>query len=253
MIRRIAATTALLLICYGGFLVAAAPAAWVAERAGTRLRAAGVALGDPAGSAWDGSAEIFVRGADLGRLDWRAAFWPLLFGRLSAQVRLSGTGLDLRGHIRAGHGIQLGAVHGTAGLRRLAALMRLPTGLDGTLRVDIDAADFAADGALRSATGRLAAADARLPALGVRLGNLILEVTSTGEGIRGVLRGSGGDLALAGTLTLAPSGAYTLQATLVPNSGQNRLADGLAAILGSPDGQGRYHYNASGVLRLGRD
>lgn len=249
MILRIAAAALLFLFSFFAFLLRGTPAAWLAARAAPTLAANGIDLGEVRGSAWRGAGEIVLHGTDLGRLQWTASPWPLLRGRIAADVSVAGNGLRLRAAVQADRSATVfHRIDGRAGLPLMASLVGLPTGLQGTLVVDLATVRFGSGGALQAADGTLRAENASLPELGVDLGTLTLTLKSADGTIRGVLAGKGGDLDLAGTLVLSSAGSYTLHTTLKPHPGKDRLADGLAALLGAPDADGRYHYDASGTL-----
>lgn len=237
------------LVSYTGFLAFDIPAGWVVSRVDSRLQAAGVAVTAARGSAWHGSGEVALHGTPVGTLAWRTSPWPLVAGRLEAGLRLRGSAIEVSARVRdTRKGLRVTQLDGRAALSFLARLAGLPTALDGTLVARIREAVLGNGGTLESASGRLEAHAARLPRLGVSLGTLTLRVTPAGDGIHGRFRNTGGDLAVAGELTLKPGGAYAVRATLKPRRGQNRLRDALAAVLGAPDVEGRYHYHATGRL-----
>lgn len=254
MIAKTTLAILVLLVSYAGFLITNAPAAWVVSHARPRLAAAKASLSDVRGSAWAGSAELGLRGQNLGRLHWHASFWPLITGHLDADVSVRGSEFRLSGFVSgAGKTMQLNHVKGEADLPLLAGLAGLPGGIKGTLTADLDKVVIKGQ-TLQSAQGNLVAHGAAIPDLGVSLGTLTLNLYGTPNGTAGGLENSGGDLQLGGTLTLSKTGAYVLRATLKPlgNSAKaNQIRDGLAAVLGAPDASGRYHYNATGRLALG--
>lgn len=250
MYLRVSAAVLAFLLSYGGFVLAGVPASWVTHRLNTRLAGADASVVNVHGTAWHGSGQLDYARSALGTLTWTTSPWPLLTGRLSAALRLRGSDVTARARVSAGQGkIVISDLHGRATLPLLARLAQLPTALTGTLVAHIPDATIDAKGGLASARGRVEAHGARLSDLGVNLGTLVLKVQPSNEGIRGTFTNSGGDLQIDGNLTLGEAGNYTLHATLRPGRGQNQLRDGLAAMLGPPDGQGRYHYDTSGRLR----
>lgn len=249
MIRRVFLSIIFLSISYGVFLIWNTPAAWLAGRLRPQLSQVHAELVGVGGTAWHGNGELVLRGIDLGRLSWQTRPWTLLHGAVGAQVRLRGSNMDAWGRVQADRdGTVLTNVDGEAGLELMATLTGLPTALDGRLTADLGEVRIGRDGSLDAARGRIVAHDARLPRLGVAIGTLTLTLQSSNGSITGRLSNSGGDLDLAGTLKLAPTGDYSLHATLKPHAGKNRLTDGLAAFLGSPDAQARYHFDTSGHL-----
>lgn len=201
------------------------------------------------GTAWNGAGELSLRGIDLGQLHWQTRPWSLAHGTIVAQIRLRGSEIAAQARVQADRSnVLLTDVSGKSTLALMATLAGLPTALDGGVTARLDQIRFGNNGGLDGAQGDIVAHDARLPQFGVAVGTLTLALQGSDGSINGRLSNSGGDLDLDGTLTLTPAGAYTLHATLKPHAGKNRLADGLAALLGSPDAQARYHFDASGHL-----
>ncbi|MDN5864284.1 MAG: type II secretion system protein N [Gammaproteobacteria bacterium] len=253
MIVRIIVSTLVVVISYAGFLAANAPASWVVAQARPQLSSARVALADAQGSAWDGSAELLLRGDHLGRLHWSTSPWALIGGNLDADFSISGDRIDLSGSVASDGDItRLTDVHAQAGIDFLAGLLGIPADLEGTLVANFEELVIQAPQTIKAADGKLVAHGVRIPALGVSLGNLTLKLDDSGNTVTGNLDNSGGDIALTGTLTLLPTGSYTLQATLKPRPGpkQNRIRDGLTAILGESDAAGRFRYSANGRINL---
>lgn len=249
MTLRVVSSVILFVVCYGIFLVWNTPAAWVINRVRPETARTHVTLGDVAGTAWHGSGELNLGGAHLGALRWNAQPWSLLEGSLRARIRLDGKGIQASSDIAAGRtAILLSHVSGEGDLTLVANLVGLPATLQGTLSADLKDAAFTNTGRLEKADGQIVAHGARLPQLGVSLGTITLALHSSQNQITGQLSNSGGELNLAGLVTLSPTGFYTLQATLKPHPGQNRLSTGLAALLGQPDAEGRYHIDNRGSL-----
>lgn len=247
---RVSATVLVFFLSYGGFLVAGIPASWVTHRLNTRLEQTDASVVNVHGTAWHGAGALDYGRSTLGTLTWTTSPWPLLTGRLAANLWLRGSAVNARARVSAGGGkIVISDLHGRAALPLLVRLAQLPAALNGTLVADIPAATVDANGRLASVRGRVEAHGAHLSDLGVNLGTLVLKLQPSHRGIRGTFTNSGGDLQIRGNVTLGEVGNYTLHATLQPGRGQNQLRDGLAAVLGAPDAQGRYHYDASGRLQ----
>ena len=93
-VRHIAGYVALGIALYAAFLLATAPAFWLAEGA-ARLTDGRITLAAPSGTLWRGSAELHA-GSDasgirhLGRLHWRINPWWLFLGRAHVRVDLAG-------------------------------------------------------------------------------------------------------------------------------------------------------------------
>lgn len=252
MILKIIATTLVFLIAYGGFLISNAPAAWVVSRINPRLSAVHASITDPGGGAWSGSGELHVNGMALGRLDWNAAFWPLVTGHLDSRIRLHGSSIEATARLDAGgETLRLAHLDGRADLQTLARLANLPPEAKGTLVADVSSLRLSGRGALESAEGTIDVHGTSLPDLGVQLGTLHLTLRNAANHmIHGVISNQGGDLDISGQINLYNGSRYTMIAYLKPHPGSKNdpMRDALAAMLGQPDAQGRYHYNTSGRL-----
>ncbi len=244
---RIALIISVFLVSYVAFLIHGLPATWAARRLDARLAPIGASLSQTQGSAWQGRGTLIFHGTDLGRLDWHTSVWPLVTGELSAAVQLRSPNLQVHARLMAnGHGVRIENLQGEAALPPLAKLADLPTTLNGTLVATVAKATFDNHGNIGPLQGHAEIRHASLPELGVKLGTLILRFTPGSRGSVGDFHNSGGDLDLSGQLTLTPNGAYVLDAELRPHAGQNQMRDALSAMLGAPDGQGRYHYHQAG-------
>lgn len=252
MILKVIASTLVFLIAYGGFIISNAPAAWVISRLNPRLSAIHARISDPSGGAWSGSGQLQVKGTPLGRLNWNAAFWPLVAGHLDSRVRLRGTSIEASAQLEAGgKTLRLRHLDGRADLQTLARLANLPPEAKGTLVANMTSLSLSSQGALESAQGTIDVHGTSLPDLGVQLGTLHLSLQNAANHmIHGVLENQGGDLDISGQVNLYNGSRYTLIAYLKPHPGSKNdpMRDALAAILGKPDAQGRYHYMTSGQL-----
>lgn len=254
MILKAIAATLLFLVAYGGFLISNAPAAWVVSHLNPRLSAVHASISDPSGGAWSGAGQLQVNGTALGRLHWDAAFWPLVTGHLDSRVRLQGSSIQASARLDAGgKTLRLEDLDGRADLQTLARLANLPPDAKGTLVAALSSLSLSGQGALESAQGTIDVHGTSLPDLGVQLGTLHLMLQNAANHmIHGVINNQGGDLDISGQVNLYSGSRYTLTAYIKPHPGSknDQMRDALAAILGKPDAQGRYHYITSG--RLGR-
>jgi general secretion pathway protein N len=104
---RLAAMGALGVAAYAAFLVATAPASFLAARASAAAPGR-IELRDIAGTLWSGSARARIRapGGDilLDRIEWRFLPLGLASGRIAFDVTAVGRGLDLRSQIARGFG-----------------------------------------------------------------------------------------------------------------------------------------------------
>lgn len=250
MLPRVISGSVVFLITYIIFLISGVPAGWAVSRVDAHLSAVDAAVVAAHGSAWHGGGRLQVGGVAVGVLSWSASPWPLVAGHVQAKLRLHGSRVNATARVRVGrHRLRLSGLQGRAALPFVARLAHLPATLHGTLVAQIAELSAREDGVLAAATGALVARDVRLPRLGVSLGTLTLQLATDHGVIHGTLANGGGDLTVAGVLTLRPGGRYALHATLRPHAGRHRLRDALTAVLGAPDANGRFHYAVAGVLR----
>ncbi|HEY8553652.1 MAG TPA: type II secretion system protein N [Burkholderiales bacterium] len=130
-IRRIAGYVALGIALYAAFLIATAPASWLAE-AVARLTDGRITFSAPSGTLWRGSAELHAgSGAagirHLGRLHWRINPWWLFLGRAHARVELAGTMAQGSAALRVAPGRRIAVENLSAALPAdIAALVYAP-------------------------------------------------------------------------------------------------------------------------------
>lgn len=105
-LRRAAGYLVLGLVLYVAFLLANAPAVWLAEAA-TRFTNGIVSLANPQGTLWHGRADLYAGGRALGQrhlgtLQWRVNPLWLLLGRAQLDLDLDGADARAHGTIRTG-------------------------------------------------------------------------------------------------------------------------------------------------------
>lgn len=191
------------LALYLVFLVASAPASWVAwalARSGQKV----VALADPRGTVWRGEAELYAGGPAntqrLGRLRWRLLPLRLFLGRVALDVGVADGGIQARLIVERGPGtLALEELDATlpvqlAGLFYAPALFVAPT---GTLELRSTALALARDGLTGDAQAVWRGAGGRFTGP-TSLGDYRLDVSGQGE--RATLRVSTvrGDLQVNG-------------------------------------------------------
>ncbi|MGA7965968.1 MAG: type II secretion system protein N [Gammaproteobacteria bacterium] len=253
MIIKTTITILLFLIAYSGFIIHNVPSAWLISRINPQLAPAHAQLSDPRGSAWKGSGQLLFNGTPLGRVTWNTSLWPLLDGHLEARLQLQGNSINAHGRLEADKK-QLLVTHlkGRADLALLAQLANLPPQAQGTLVANLTRVRLSQRGQLEEAQGTVDVHGTRLPDLGVDLGtlHLLLSPGSSVNIIHGTISNNGGDLNISGRIDLYSGTRYTLIAYLKPYPGSKNdpMRDAFAALLGSPDAQGRYRYTASGRL-----
>ncbi len=239
------------MLAYLLFLGTLVPARYVYGWVAPRLHE--VALGGVAGSLWSGrAARIVVNGRDLGGANWRLRPQALLVGRLEYQLRWGG---DLgQGRARVGRGLvgrpYVHQLHAELPAGALADLFGagVPVGLGGALRADLKSVRFGSrwpDGA----DGEVSWEHAQLrDPVSMDLGGFVVHLETAKDGIRGVLKDSGGPLQVQGQVTLAGNGSYRVTATLKPRGPQGEQLRSELQYLGPPDARGRYSVALSGTL-----
>jgi len=80
------------------------------------------------GTLWRGACDnTTVGGTALGQLSWQLKFWPLLTGRVAANLQLRGPGVSLDTDLvaRRDKSLQLSALQGDVQLAALAPILRV--------------------------------------------------------------------------------------------------------------------------------
>lgn len=253
--KRVGAYVALGALFYLAFLVATAPAAWVAQGA-LRLTDGMLLLVRPAGTLWHGTGELHAgNGAggvhEIGTLRWRLNPLPLVLGAAELDLRIDGPGVRVSGVMRRGlRYVQARDFTATAPAA-LASVIYGPVAFfdpRGTLtlratRLELSSAGLITDAELRwdGAGGRFTGEHS--------LGDYRLRVNGTGPKARLDLSTVEGDLELAGQgeWQVAGSGMLRFTASATPRGGVAELEPLLRA-LGPDRGDGRRDIRL--VLRL---
>ncbi len=253
MIKKTILTILLFIIAYGVFLIYNTPSGWMVARVNSQLAPVHAHISDATGSAWSGQGQLELDGIELGRIHWRTHAWPLVTGRLEANLRLQGNDIEAQGLLTANHSmLRVDGLKGRTELALLARIAGMPKTAEGTLTADLKTVRFSNRGLLQDARGEIDVHNARLPSLDVSLGTLFLRLNGgkNGNTVHAVVNNTGGDLDINGQLMLNDGNRYTLIAYLKPHAGQKNdpMRDALSAMIGSPDKQGRYRYVTSGRL-----
>lgn len=228
---------------YAAFLVATLPASFVAARAEAAARGA-LAVHEPRGSAWRGTARASVQGpagtVAIDRLAWDLLPARLLQGRLAWNVEAAMPGVEAR--FEASRSVSSwelrsldarGTAAGVAQLAPLAAAWR-PEG-----RVSAAGERLAWDGERFSGEARLEWRDAALASSEVRpLGSYALEVRGDGPRLALALRTLQGPLQLSGQGSATAGGRVELDGEARAEAAQARALEPLLQIFGPrrPDG-----------------
>jgi hypothetical protein len=208
------------------------------------------------GTVWNGRAAALRLGnASFEQAAWRFRPQAALLGRMEyalamnkGQGRLAaiaGRGLDGSLYIRD--------VDLRLGLEDFADLAGYPqTGLQGQVTAKLPRIALRAH-RLSGIEGTVELANAALgPPANVALGGFSLRLETTAQGMRGVLKDTGGPLQADGVLTLQPDGNYRLNANLgVRDPTRSDLAQALK-FMGPPGPGGRVVVNYNGRIPLER-
>jgi hypothetical protein len=226
-------------------VVVRAPARWLFAFAPASLSCAA-----PTGSIWHGGcAQLRIPGAQLTDLSWSLHFWPLLRGRLDADLRSD----DARAPASAQASLGAG---GRVVLRNLHAdlpidsglLPLFPDGWSGRLLLALVEVEFRS-GRLATVHGKASARALaqRSPPMSFGSYELNFGDAPAGAGvIQAALRDLGGPLAVSGTLTIRNGSEYELTGLVAMRP---EVSDQLAkavAFLGPADGQGRRPFSLAG-------
>ena len=205
-------------------------------------------LADATGTIWNGAGDLVLLPTGTRRaLAWHIDAWPLITGEVRGTVAMDAGGApratfaysDERAALRefdadlpmdallqsAGIPAALGAAGGIAALH-VERFLHASNALDADLALQWQ--------------------DASLPAPGVRiaLGDVRAELRGNGPEIAGPISNRGGDVEIAGRMTLSAALAPKLDATIRTRAGLDRdrtesISTALS-LVGSPDGQGAY-------------
>jgi hypothetical protein len=228
--------------------------------AGTALRwfaPPNVAFAGTAGTLWSGSAaSCSIAGFTAEALRWRLHAWPLLLGRVSADVEARIPDGFVAGRVTAsGSRVELRGLRAATSLPALGAIFPVG-GMRGQASVALDSL-IVENGWPSAVTGelKLAALEA-LPLISdgsgslVPLGDYTVTFTPATEGqIAATVVDNGGPFEVAGTASLDAARNYTIDVLVEPRAGApEMLVEGLKLMTADPDAEGRRRLNLTGSL-----
>jgi hypothetical protein len=205
---------------------------------------------DPSGTLWSGHCSRAGAGSfTLRDVSWSLQPWLFFIGRLGATVHSGDPNAALSGALRFGPGdrFELRDLEGSVAIGS-GLLPLFPDGWNGTLNVDVSAAEFRA-GAPQFIQGVLRASGLRQRASGNELGSYELRFGGNDSGagdIAGTLRDTAGPLAVTAQLNLSRTGAYELAGTVLARPSANPDLASTVAALGAPDASGRRQFSLAG-------
>lgn len=229
--------TVLLLVAAG---IALVPATWLdrllVERTGGRAR-----LADAEGFWWRGRGIVTsADGAARMPIAWRVDFLPLLTGMLAVELVAADEGAMPSGVLALrDETVTVHALHARLPAAMLSALAPARSAIVLGGDVDIRAPSFAWNGS--KSTGafdtRWQRARIVVGALAVDLGVVSASGTSQGTGLDGVIRNTGGDVAVEGTIA-GRDGAFEASLDVKATDHASDALRAVLPLLGASDGAG---------------
>ncbi len=204
------------------------------------------------GSAWNGSCTGLTRSSGaLGDLTWELHALQLLRGRLDLQLDLTNQGSYLRGDVALGLG---GALHGRDVSLDFPlnsqVLSSLPAGAHARLLGKLSRIEWTGK-YLSALQGELDVEDL-VGSQGAAFGNYQAIFAPPADGNAdiplGVVRDSGGALALDATLQLNHDPGYVLQGHVAARPSASPEIANVIRYLGSPDAAGRRPFSLAGTF-----
>ena len=206
------------------------------------------------GSVWDGSAAVAMVGTQrFESVDWRFRPLALLLGHLEVELDVNRTGGGLS--VVAGRSVtgdyflrNLDADLPAAELESLYTPVKL--GLSGDVIADIGRI-VVKESHLASIEGKIIWKDAGFTmSPGNPVGSFEIEFETTDEGVKGLVKDTGGPLQVDGILLLKPDGSYQFTGALNPrDAARNDIRQALR-IFGNPDATGKVDVSQSGNIQL---
>ncbi len=234
-----------------------------AERAYSHWRASenasdNMALSGISGSVWSGKAAMAViQGEPLEKVEWSLRPWSLLLGQVGLNWRFQlppenekkGQGGYGQGStaLRLDGSVTFSTLEARLPARVIARVVKVDA-LRPTGSVGLNLHDVQWDGqSLRSAEGRIVWNGAGISLLKpISLGDQVMALETSDDGVKGVLSDGGGPLSLDGLLILGSEGEYEFSGSLAARNAPD-LERALSS-LGRPGADGRIKLKRSGNL-----
>lgn len=238
-------------LAYVAFLVVSFPADrvyqfWKAE-AGKQQP---FALSHISGSVWSGHAgQALINGQRLEGLSWSLQPWALVAGKVALTWGAKLADGFGEGQLAAGlqGEIEMDLLKARLPLEQVSVKALQALRPKGTLNLNLKDVVWTGQ-ALTSAEGRLVWNGASINFLqDLEFGDLVLNLETTPEGVKGVLSDGGGPLQAEGVLTLKADGKYTFSGSFAARGGDQALSRALRS-LGRPGADGKVRVSQSGNL-----
>jgi len=232
------------------FLLVRLPAGVAIQWLPAAARSVALQFGPVEGSIWSGTLRnVHTPRLPLGDLHWRLSPLSLLRGRIGVRLQLTGDSGRIEGWLGYGFDGSLTAsdLRGDVNLHAFDPLLQ-PVMLNGTLHIATLDTTFT-PGRILHLDGEAEWRAARIGGVqDLALGQVRLEARPKGDGSTIRIDNQGGDLAVAGRLTLTRDGTWQLDATLQNRDATRQDLQQLLRFLGRPDSAGRYRFRQSGRL-----
>lgn len=220
----------------------------------SRLAALGVSAGGVSGTIWNGRAQVLqVRGANVGSVEWRLHFLPLLTAHAQADVKVTRPDgfATTKVSIAPGGTLDLQALTASLPLSALPPNVA-PGGWTGTLNARFAQLTLE-KGWPTHIEGSVDVLDvagpARKPA---KMGGYRITfdpAASTAEMIKGAVADTGeGPLQINGTLQFKSDRSYSIDALVATRPDAPRSLASSLEYLGPPDAQGRRQFSMAGTM-----
>jgi general secretion pathway protein N len=215
-----------------------------------------VRVADAAGTVWNGSGDLVLLPKGTRRaIAWHLDAWPLVMGEARGNLAVAGNPAVRAEFAYGPHRTELRGFDFSLpvdGLLQSAGVPQAVLGAGGSLVAHVDR--FVQTPQTIDADLSLQWRDASLPSLqpGLRiaLGDIQAELRGNGAEAAGALANRGGDVDIAGRISVNAALAPRIDATVRPRAGLDRdRAEAIAtalSLMGAPDGQGGYRLAWSG-------
>lgn len=208
---------------------------------------------DVSGSIWEGQAASFsVKQVPLGKLQWDLSLLPLLWGTADAQLTAKREGALLLSDVNIRPGsVRLQDTRFEIGIADLMPLLYgFPLSLEGDIKAFFSNIEIE-PGSQLTIEGRTVLSDVNLVApQALSLGNLVAVFKKNNNGTRININDQQGPVSVDAVVTLAETGFYTVNATLIPRASTDAAIKNALVMFARADNQGRYTISTRGRLSL---
>lgn len=232
------------------FLIAQAPASLLADIVPAD---SGIQFGRLSGTLWQGQADSLRIGQHaVEQLQWSLSSWRLLTGKLSADVSARYRQLPVRSRasLSLSGTLSLDQLQGRLDAAVAGELANIPVArLDGNIEFVIDHAEFSR-GTVPAVSGIINWRQATISiAETVSLGEVKIRLQDdTDVPLQATISNQGGELQIAGRVSVSDSGDYRLKLDLTPAAASRPNIRHSLTMFARPQGNGSFQINNSGHL-----